>query len=175
MSDRQVRVRQIVAFSIFQFGKHSRDKLANRDQTERRQRHDCALLWIQTSAFVVNGTSEKGNFDNTTARRTHQRFFLQDPHERRMVLLRHCQIRNKRKKFGLIFTAIVCYGLRAAQTHLLAAPRPTENESTPHVTADAEREEQHVEEARYQKSIPFPFELVHDTWENGPQDENLLR
>jgi len=94
-----------------------------------------------------------------------------------MVHVRHFLIRNKRKKFGLIFTAIVCYGLRAAETSLLAIPRPKVNDDSPYHSPEAEviEEEIPAEQARFVKSIPFPFELVHDTWENGPEDENLLR
>lgn len=74
----------------------------------------------------------------------------------------------------MIFTAIVCYGLRAAETSLLGEPKIAHTENSAHVET-TEPEDLHVDEAKFVKSLPFPFEVVHDTWENGPADENLIR
>mmetsp|Transcript_41501 Transcript_41501/g.84843 ORF Transcript_41501/g.84843 Transcript_41501/m.84843 type:complete len:373 (+) Transcript_41501:109-1227(+) len=106
-----------------------------------------------------------------------------------MVTLRHMQIRNKRKKVSLVFTALVCWSLRAAETtlsvenipHVSTVQNSTLQSETPDQSVQVESSDQseldfsQAETVKFAMSLPFPFEVVHRTWENGPPDENLIR
>eukprot|EP00286_Rhodomonas_abbreviata_P015102 CAMPEP_0181318164 /NCGR_PEP_ID=MMETSP1101-20121128/16859_1 /TAXON_ID=46948 /ORGANISM="Rhodomonas abbreviata, Strain Caron Lab Isolate" /LENGTH=362 /DNA_ID=CAMNT_0023425613 /DNA_START=264 /DNA_END=1352 /DNA_ORIENTATION=- len=74
---------------------------------------------------------------------------------------------------------MVCWCLRAADASLSVQLRPT---ALPGPATQVENEDQDEidltstqgEQATFVKSLPFPFEVVHNTWENGPPDQNLL-